>query len=506
MNYKTAVAVYLRKSRQDPDDESVEDTLSRHAETLLKFAAKASLNITAIYKEVISGDGLFTRPQMLKLLSDIEQKKYTAVLCMDIDRLGRSSQKDGGIILETFKENNVRIVTPQKAYDLNDDIDETSVEMQSFIARQELKAITRRLRRGMEKSLEDGCHIGDIPYGYRRAYIGKRSTLEIVPGEAEVIKLVFDMYVNQHLGSSSIADKLNAMGYRTKENKPFSRSSVRLFLANPVYTGKIVWNRKKHIKKKNINDKIKCVPNPPEKWIISEGLHPAIIDNETFAKAEEIRRTRSHPPAYTGAIKNPLAGLVYCKTCGAALVRQASKKFPPRLMCPTTGCNKSVELALVETRVYNIMQNLLNDIKANIIEKNKKPKQNRSDVVKKAITAAKKELSELYKQRNNLHDLLERGVYDIPTFLDRSKNLSERIKETEQNLDNLKGEIKSMLTAPTLESIIPTLEHLLNDYDTLSPAEKNTLYKRIIKRIEYYREKHVWDNDFDISLSLNFEI
>ena len=147
---KDSVAIYLRKSRMDPESESVDETLARHTDTLMKTAASLELNVVKIYKEVVSGDGLFTRPEMLRLLHDVEEDMYSAVLCVEIDRLGRSSQKDGGIILETFQEHNVFIVTPNKTYDLNNEFDEQSVEMQSFIARQELKAIKRRRRKGAE--------------------------------------------------------------------------------------------------------------------------------------------------------------------------------------------------------------------------------------------------------------------------------------------------------------------------------------------------------------------
>lgn len=504
MDYKVSTALYIRKSRQDPEDETIEETLARHTETLLALAKKMELNVTGIYKEVVSGDGLFTRPEMLRLLSDIESGKYTAVVCMDIDRLGRSSQKDGGIILETFKENNIHIITPQKVYDLNDEIDETSVEMQSFLARQELKSINRRLRRGMVASLKEGCHIGDIPYGYKRSYVGKRSTLAIVPEEADIIKLVFDMYVHQHLGSHTIADRLNSMGYRTRENKPFSRSSVRAYLSNPVYTGKIVWNKMKHIKKKNVTDKHRCVPNPPEEWIVSEGIHPALISDELFAEAQRIRKTRSHPPSYTGELKNPFSGLIYCANCGTAMVRQSGKKFPPRLLCPTANCNKSVVLDSLEEYILNFLRNVLDDLR----NKQKTEKQDcnsRVMQIRTAMSDAKKELSALNKQKSSLHDFLERGIYDTVTFLERSTILADRIKATEATLADFKEEIKDIINTPSYEDIIPTLTHLLNDYATLSVAEKNILFKQIVRRIDYRREKHVWDNDFTVNILLTFE-
>lgn len=66
-DYKESVAIYLRKSRMDPDSEDIDETLARHEDTLLKLAKQMDLNIVEIYKEVVSGDGLFTRPEMCRL-------------------------------------------------------------------------------------------------------------------------------------------------------------------------------------------------------------------------------------------------------------------------------------------------------------------------------------------------------------------------------------------------------------------------------------------------------
>ena len=87
------VAMYLRKSRAEELSDTVEETLKRHKETLLEFADKNKLNVKKedIYEEVISGESLYARPEMLRLLSDVEKEKFEAVLCMDIDRLGRGA-------------------------------------------------------------------------------------------------------------------------------------------------------------------------------------------------------------------------------------------------------------------------------------------------------------------------------------------------------------------------------------------------------------------------------
>lgn len=503
-NYKTRAVFYLRKSRMDPESESIDETLVRHEDTLMQLAAKLELNIVKVFKEVVSGDGLFTRPQMVQLLRDIEQDKYTAIVCMDIDRLGRSSQKDSGIILETLQEHNVFIVTPNKTYNPNDDIDEQSVEMQSFIARQELKSIKRRLRRGTEKTVEQGYHITEPPYGYRRAYIEKHPTLEICEEEAKVIRMVFDMYVNRRMGSYTIAEELNKMGYQPRKNTFFSRSTIRFYLQNPTYVGKIVWNKRKHIKKKSVTDKNKSILNPEDKWIVSEGVHPAIVSQEIFEQAQEIRLTRSHPPSYTGTLQNPFAGLIYCRNCGSAMQRQFSRVSGARLLCPNTGCTRSTQTKYVEQYVLQILRAVLADCSGNIKNDVQSENKIKSGMIKDNIRDIEKEIKALNGQKAKLHDLLEQGVYDVPTFLDRSAILADKLSAAETVLTEKRDELSDIESAPPIKEALPIISQLLSHYDSLTAAEKNELLKKFIKRMTYSRDSTQKQGDFSLSITWRF--
>ncbi len=167
--------IYTRKSRADEDAVSIEETLARHKETLLAFAARQSdLEISKIYEEVVSGDSLYARPRMLELLQAAENGEFEAVLCMDIDRLGRGATSEQGLILETFKAHDIKIITPRKVYDLNNELDEEYAEFETFMARRELKTIKRRLNNGTMKSLSEGCWLTVAPYGYNNTKGGKK--------------------------------------------------------------------------------------------------------------------------------------------------------------------------------------------------------------------------------------------------------------------------------------------------------------------------------------------
>lgn len=492
-------ALYLRKSRGDPDNETIEETLDRHKRTLLEFAKKNNLTITGVYYEVVSGDGLFVRPEMMRLLGDVQLKKYSGVICMDIDRLGRVDTKDRGVILDTFKEADTKIITPNKTYDLTDEIDEFSTEMQMLFARQELKKITKRLRAGLARTVEDGYHVGEPPYGYRRKYIDKKPTLEIYEDEAKIIRMMFDMYVNQHIGSHTIAETLNTMGVKPRKGVAFSRNTVRFILANPIYIGKIIFNKRKKIKKKLPTDKFKTELNPEDKWIVVDGVHEPIIDNETFERAQLIRKERSHPPSYTGEIKNPLAGLVRCANCGQLMTRQTSKKTLPRLMCNTVGCNKSIVVWKVEKRVLESLQKTLDDCRA--APSKQKVNFGRIKTLNESNTELKKQLFVLQKQSDSLYDFLEQGVYDIKTFTERNKNINARITETKKLIAQNNEEIYTLNVEPRRQKIIPLIDSLLENYDNMNVPEQNLALKKIVKNV-YYKREQAYNGDFSINMEL----
>ena len=116
-------AVYLRKSRME-EGLATDEVLAKHQKTLYDYAAAHCIHILAEYPEVVSGESLYARPQMLRLLQDVEDGKYDAVMCMDLDRLSRGRMKDQGIILDAFRDSNTLIITPEKIYNLSDEIDE----------------------------------------------------------------------------------------------------------------------------------------------------------------------------------------------------------------------------------------------------------------------------------------------------------------------------------------------------------------------------------------------
>jgi DNA invertase Pin-like site-specific DNA recombinase len=489
-------AMYLRKSRAE-ENEDTQTVLEKHKTHLVKFAKAHTISIKRVYEEVVSGDSLFARPLMVELLKDIEDKKYSGVLCMDIDRLGRGNMQEQGFILNTFKDTNTAIITPDKTYDLNNEIDETQTELKTFMARQELKMIKKRLQRGIRATIEKGGYIANAPFGYLKVYKDKVPTLEPHPQESEIVKLIFDLYI-QGEGCQSICYTLSNMGVKPHRGEQFCRTSIRKILTNSVYIGKIVWNRKKCLRPKSKGELHKVEYLPESEWLVVDGIHPAIISEDIFITANAILTGKYHVPyRQSNQIENPLAGILMCSVCGHAMSRRAfaDRKYQTaHILCITAGCNKSSRLDYVEEKVIYELKELYDNL---INEEHSKPQ----EVNKKVqIDAMKTELKKIAKQEEKLYDLLEQGLYTVELFKERESRLRGRTSELNKALELIEEEEKTQ--HERTNRLIPQIKYVLQNYWVCNAAEKNKLLKSVIEKAYYYKDKSAKPKDFIIETEL----
>ncbi len=222
--------MYLRKSRADVEAEmhGEGETLLRHEHILMELAQKMGLSVTAVYREIVSGESIECRPEIKKLLAEVEQGIYAGVLVVDIDRLARGDTVDQGIIARTFKFANTKIITPKKIYDPSSEYDEEYFEFELFMARREYKLIARRIQRGRLASVNDGKYIGSTaPYGYDRYKLkGKGWSLK-QNDESDIVKQIYQMYLSG-IGMATIANNLNDMHIPTRTGNPWRKYTVRM--------------------------------------------------------------------------------------------------------------------------------------------------------------------------------------------------------------------------------------------------------------------------------------
>ncbi len=454
---------YLRKSRVDLEQErhSSGSTLDRHRELLTALSLQLQKPIERFYEEVVSGESISGRPMVQQLLSDIEDGTWSGVFCMDVERLARGDTIDQGIIARTFSITGTKIITPNKTYDPDNEFDEEYFEYGLFTARREYKMINRRIQRGRILSVKQGKYISPIPpYGYERYRLEQERgySLRPHPEQAEVVRLIFTLYTKglenengilERLGTDSIASYLDTIGIKPAKKSVWSRASIRDILKNPTYIGKICWGRRKEEKTLKNGQIIKTRPNT-EDFILVDGLHEALIDEETFSLAQKLLKKHAIAPVRNGKIlQNPLAGLVYCQKCGQLMTRLGSNSHTkyPTLKCPNRYCDTvAAPIALVEQHMLSLLADWGNQY---LFETRELPDNIKSDLslFQNGLKEIEDELSTLQNQTDRTYTLLEQGVYTSEEFQKRRQLLSEKTDALTKRQEFLQRKIRKLEAA-----------------------------------------------------------
>lgn len=497
---------YLRKSREDQEAESrgEGETLAKHKKALFKVAKSHNVNITKIFEEIVSGESLIHRPEILELLKEVESGKWNSVFCMDIDRLGRGKMQDQGLIIETFKQAKTKIVTPRKVYDLNDEWDEEYTEFESFMARKELKIITRRLQGGRIRSLEEGNYLGTVPpYGYLIEKKDHKRYLIKNPDQSEPTALIWKLYKTD-MGTNKVANELNRMGFLSYTGKKWAATSVLAILKNPAYAGINAW-KKVETKKSTtrMGKETKIRPKDEQIWIYD--CHEPYVTMQEFEQVQSMLSKKYHPPyQLMNGITNPLAGLIKCDMCGSSMVyRPYAHQSYPHLMCYNRQCkNKSCRFEYVEQKILESLKIWFNEYRTQWDKFKPKEQKNTGSTKDKVYKNLKKELKELEQQKDTLHDFLEKGVYSIDIYLERSVKISDRISDVQKNIAETELVLATEIQyEKAIKDIIPKIEKSLSIYEkTTNAGEKNKLLKIVLEYATYRKEQHQKDDDFILIL------
>lgn len=478
-------AIYLRKSRADLDAEALGqgETLARHRRQLLELAGRCGYAIGEVYQEIRSGDSVEARPEMLRLLSDVECRRWAGVLCMDIDRLARGDSADQGRIIRTFCLSDTLIVTPNRVYDMSDDDDEDYADFGLFMARKEYKAIRRRMLRGRIASAQEGHFIGSTPpFGYDKVRLENGRGWTLAPNqESEAVRLMYSMCVSGE-GCTMIAERLDELGVFPRSGGRWSRASVADILKNPVYCGKIRWRYRRE-RKSSSGGRITKQRSVSGEHILVQGLHSPLVSEEVFRQAQECMTGRKRTSANSGkALRNPLAGLVVCGKCGALMQRVRDRRTV-RLACLTPGCgNISAELSLVESAVASGLSGWFG---VSVTPEFPHALELCPDVNCTEILRAGTD--RLMKQRERVYTLFEQGIYSDIEFRERLSSISSQLEKIEK-AESAQEQPRVPCECPA-ESEHSQPATVLEIYQRASPEQKNALLKSVVDRVTYTKEK-----------------
>lgn len=499
VNFKPEEVIdYLRKSRSDDPLLTVEEVLSKHEAMLDEWTEKHLGGVVPEenkFREVVSGETIAERPEINRVLRLIESPKYKAVAVVEPQRLTRGDLEDIGRIMKLLKHTNTIVITPQRIYDLHDDYDWDAFERELKRGNDYLEYTKKILNRGRLLSVSQGNFIGNTaPYGYDKTFVteGKRKCPILVPNpkEADVVRMMFDLYVNKNMGCWNICKKFDEMGIEPPKGEHWSANAMTKMLENIHYIGKVKWNHRKTLTVVEDGEFKKTRPVAKDgEYLIYNGKHEAIISEELFnaAQAKKGRNTRQKPNT---KIRNPFAGLLYCK-CGRAMSLRTytSHDAAPRLLCDgQTHCKTgSCLYSEIEERVCAILRECIHDFEIRL-------KNNEGDSVQlharliKNLEAKQKELEEK-----------ELAQWEAQSDPDPAKRMPQHIfQQLNEKLLREKEEVRQALckayeSMPEPVDYEEKIEQFTAALDALrnpeaDAAAKNRLLKACIDRIEYHRD------------------
>ena len=488
---------YLRKSRTDDPTLDVAEILARHETILDEYAEKhfgGKVPENNKHREVVSGETIDSRPELLDLLKRIESPKIKAILIVEVQRLGRPDLEDIGRLSKLFRYTNTLVITPQRVFDLRNEYDRDAFERELMRGNEYLEYTKKIMNRGRLLSVQQGNFIGTKPpYGYDKDIIvegkAKCHTLKINEAEADVVRMIFDMYVNKDMGRVNIARHLNDLKIPTRTGALWSQDTIKTMLENEHYIGKVRWNWRKTVTIIEDGEVRKVRPKTQiGEYLVYEGKHSAIISDELFQAARE-KQGRNHRAKPKTKVRNPLAGLLFCQ-CGRAMSLRTYKSHnsPPRLLCDNQAYCKTTSCLYSEIidRVRKILQECIEDFEIRIANDDKDSRKLHDNLIKRLKTKkeelSKKELSQWEKYSEE----------DMPKEIFEKLN-AKVLKEKEEIEQALCKAYESMPEPEDYEEKLLRFKDALATLDdpTVPPAEKNRLLKACIERIDYKREKAV---------------
>ena len=481
-----SLLIYLRKSRQDDPNETVEEVLAKHEIQLQEYAERelgGRIPEENIYREVVSGESIDSRVEIQKVLARIEDPAIRGVLVVEPSRLSRGDLGDCDRMIKGFQLSKTLVITPMMTYNLDNKMERKFFQDELLRGRDFYEYTRDILFMGRVRAVKRGCFIGRFaPYGYKKVVLGKDHTLEILEDEAAVVRLVFDMYTKEQATPYQIACRLNDMNVKAPRCEEWKKDTIRWMLRNAHYNGKVVFNKIKNTPVlENGEIVVKRLMQSEEDVIISEGKHTAIIDNETWRAAQELV-ARNPREKHTHELKNPYSGILRCANCGKVMYQHPYKKAEDRYECRTRPrCYKSVKMNAIDDAVLVALE------ESELPELQLRLKNNDGDaakIQKRLLQKLEKQMEEYRDQEEKQYELLETGKYSQDLFDRRNASLRAKMEECQADIYKTRSLLPESVDYAERIAKLEDAIAILKDPEA-TPKEKNKVLKAIIERIDF---------------------
>jgi len=475
-----STGIYVRVSTDEQAREGY--SIRAQQEKLKAYATLKEWHIYGIYvDEGISGKDIDGRPEIKRLITDIESGKVTNVLVFKIDRLTRST-KNLIELMDLFNTHDCAFNSLSESIDTSTASGRMFLKIVGIFAEFERENLAERIRLGFERKAKEGYTLATYrqAYGYNRAKGNK--LLEVNETEAEIVKRIFDMYLNNDCTYYKIAHILSAQNAPTKTGKQWATTTVRTILKNPLYIGKVRYS---------VRD--------TSRYFEAEGLHTPIIDESTFYgvqdKMRKLRKVTNTKRPTSGVY---FSGVIYCAECGCKLsprwnYKQTSSDNdkPKEAVYPTYRCNNSVKKLgcksknvshkkLEEAFIKRIAK--LPNVSADDISQSENTAHPNHDTEITTITA---EITLIERKTKEIMGVFMSGELEFSEYKTMTTVGNERRKELETRLDQLhKVQENKRIRYNQSEIVANVLTH----WQVMDNAERQQFVQKFVEKIVIHAE------------------
>lgn len=455
--------------------------------------------------EGISGEFL-DRPALSRLRRDVRDGLIQKVICLDPDRLSRKLMNQL-IITDELERRGVELVFVNGAYAKTPE-GQLFYSMRGAIAEFEKAKINERMSRGRREKARQGKVVRDYRiYGYD--YDKEKGRFIINEQEAQVVKLIFALFTRPNdlvRGINGIAHYLTKKKIPTKRGASvWHRQVVRQLLMNRAYIGEFYqnrWNTEGMLgnKFRAPEERISMKERPREEWIPVPC--PAIVDKETFERAQTLLQASRRRWAKTSKHPYLLSGLVRCGNCGNTMTGRRAKNWNTYVFeyadyknyagAKHRGCGRRIKAADLEREIWESVVRWLNQPEA-IAAAGERAQAEKPALEEAEMARLESEITKAKEGRKRLLKLFAQGL-DLSE--DEVRQSLQELKEKEAELTKQWQELKRSLQSRKPTRYRPNLLREAVEYylqkgkAELTFNDKQELIRHVVREIRVY-EDHI---------------
>ena len=443
-------AIYARVSTDMQVDSY---SISAQVSEVQTYSKNQGIEIHKIYIDEGESGTKENRPQFQQMIKDAEQKLFSVILVHKFDRFARSVEISSKIKTRLRKAgvNVISITEPVE----DSPIGFFQEGLMALLAEYFSKNLAKEVKKGQKERVSKGLPAGRAPYGYRH----ENKTIVVDEEQANIVRLVFELFVIEGMGFEKIAIRLNQLRVKPPQSELWHHWHIQRIIDHRIYIGELIYNGKHY-----------------------PSAIPTIIDKQLFESAQKIREPMIKRMTYKSSNKDKFlfAGLLFCAECGSAIAMNKTKSknkdcwfyFCPharrdRIVRKCTQ-RKYIKAARLEDKILQHITNILKSKTVNI-----------EAPTKETIIPIADRKEKILQELERAKVAYIRSVFSLDEFTEIKTRLENELKLVES--EDIKPKTQKVNIKPHIKTMLQELKSIPED----EILKRKAVLQKYIDRINY---------------------